>query len=63
MKKPGIPTAPKSEDANRAKFDASVKESIEIITGVRGSKIKSLSADASLDDVINKINELLNVLQ
>jgi hypothetical protein len=57
MKKPGLPSEPKD------RFNRSVRETLEIITGQRGEKIKPLDDDASLSDVIEKINEILNVLQ
>jgi hypothetical protein len=40
-----------------------VKESLEIIMGRRGGKIDPLPANASIDDVIAKINEILDRLQ
>jgi len=61
MRKPAIPTAPK--DKGREQFDKTVKENIEIITGRRDSKIALLKEDASLNDVIAKINEILGILQ
>ena len=61
MKKPAIPSAPK--DDTRARFDGSVKETLEIITGARGGKIAKLNANAGLSDVIAKINELIDRIQ
>lgn len=61
MNKPAIPTPPK--DPARSRFDNAIKESIEIITGARGTRIESLSTNASLSDVIAKINELIATVQ
>lgn len=58
MKKPSIPYG------NSAEAVKAMKENIEVITGKRaGTKIKPLSSDATLSDVIAKINEILEVLQ
>lgn len=62
MKKPTIPQVPRAEQP-RAGFDHSIKETLEIITGRRGGPIQPLPADASLADVINKVNELIDRLQ
>lgn len=61
MRKPSIPSTPKNQ--GRENFDSSLKETIEIITGRRGGRIKTLSEDASLNDVIAKVNELILLLQ
>ena len=62
VNKPAIPQAPKP-GYERQRFDNSLKETIEIITGARGEKIAPLNANASLSDVIAKVNEILGVLQ
>lgn len=63
MKKPGIPPVPKV-DEDRVRFDGAVKESLETIMGRRGGPIKPLDPlTATLDEVIAKINEMLDVLQ
>ena len=61
MKKPAIPAIPKGND--RSRFDQSIKENIEAITGIRGDKILALDANASLSDVIAKVNQIIEVLQ
>ena len=61
LHKPAIPSTPK--DPAREKFDKTVKESLEIIMGRRDSKVKQLAEDASLSDVIAKINEILTIIQ
>lgn len=62
MKKPAIPQVPRGEQP-RAGFDQSVKETLEIITGRRGGSVQPLPADASLADVIAKVNEIVARLQ
>lgn len=62
MKKPAIPQVPKLVEP-RTRFDASIKETLEILTGLRGSEVKPLATTATTDDIIAKINELLRVLQ
>lgn len=64
MRKPVIPAVPVSAAASgRAMFDASLKESLEVITGARGGRIQSLPADATMADVIAKVNEIVARLQ
>ena len=63
MKKPAIPSLPKIGDT-RDRFDSSVKECLEIITGRNGGTIKLLNRDtATLDDCVAKINEIIGLLQ
>ena len=62
MKKPAIPRVPRAEQP-RAGFDHSIKETLEIITGRRGGSIQPLPADASLADVVARVNELIARLQ
>ena len=57
MKKPSIPSVPNDQ------FSKAVRENIEIFKGARGIKIKQLQSNASLSDVIGKINEILILLQ
>lgn len=56
-KRQGIPSQPQDN------FSKAVRERLELISGDRNSKIKQLEQDASLSDVISKINELLTLLQ
>lgn len=64
MRKPSIPEVRgELKGLARVQFDKAVKERLEIITGLRGGAIAPLDTSASLDDVIAKINELLDVLQ
>ena len=61
MRKPSIPSAPKNP--GRENFDNAVKETLEILTGRRSKRIKTLPEDASLSDVIAKVNEIISLLQ
>lgn len=64
MSKPVIPVVPVSAaEHGRARFDATLKESIESLTGVRGGRLTELDSSASLDDVIAKVNEIIRRLQ
>lgn len=63
MRKPAIPSTPKPNE-RRDKFDASLKEVLEIITGRRADPIKVLDAStATAADCAAKINEILARLQ
>ena len=62
MKKPAIPQVPRG-DQPRAAFDQSVKETLEIITGRRGGSVQPLPAGASTDQIIAKLNEVIERLQ
>lgn len=57
MKKQGIPSKPNDD------FSKAVRERLEGYSGERGTKMKLLNKDASLSDVINKMNELIQLLQ
>lgn len=45
--------------AELAWFLKPVKESIEMVTGVVGGELKGLKSDASNEEVIKKINEVI----
>ena len=63
MKKPAIPSVPRVGDL-RDRFDSSLKECLETITGRNGGTIKPLNRDtATLDDCAAKINEIIGLLQ
>lgn len=62
MKKPGIPDVPKPGES-RERFDGAVKQTLETLTGARGTRIRKLPSDAGLEDVIAKINEMLDLQQ
>lgn len=61
MSKPGIPAVPMGPPDIYAFFGA-VKTNIELLTGVRGGTLDKLTADATLDDVIAKLNEVIDRL-
>jgi len=62
--KRAIPPVPKSSaGTDRQPFDVALKENVETLMGLRGEKIAPLKSSASLDDVINKVNELVGLLQ
>lgn len=63
MKPPIPPVPPSSVRSDRAKFDASVKETLEILVGVRNDLIQPLPSNASLASVIAKVNEIIARLQ
>lgn len=63
MKKPAIPPVSKSSDAARMRFDSSIKERLEIIGGERSAKFNPLPADASLEQVVARINAIQAILQ
>lgn len=56
-----IPRIPQDPDTRQ--FNEAVKESLEVLNGVRGGKIKLLSETASSADVIAKVNEILGRMQ
>lgn len=61
MSKPSIP-APVN-DPQRMPFDRAVKECLEVIMGRRQGRIKPLPAGASTDEIVAKINEIIERLQ
>jgi len=61
MMKRQIPVVP--NDPERRVFDEAVKENIEVITGMRGGRIKTLPSYASAAEVLDKVNEILARLQ
>ena len=62
MKKPGIPTIPPGKDPDTYNVLSTIKETVEILTGVRGGKISTLSSAATTAQIIAKINEIINRL-
>ena len=45
--------------AERAWFLKPVKENIEMVTGARGGELKGLKPEATQDEIIKKVNELI----
>lgn len=60
--KRAIPSVPRPGDP-RDKFDAALKENLEIMTGRRGDKIKPLAETATTAEITAKINEIIERLQ
>lgn len=58
--KRAIPTPALS---NQTRFNEVVKENLEVLSGLRGGKIKELPSTASAADVIAKVNEILKRMQ
>ena len=60
-KKPAIPAIQASDriDRNLIAIIHPMKETIEMITGVRGGRIEQLGNTATLDDVIEKLDEVI----
>ena len=61
MKKPSIAVVP----FGAPQYDqfSAIEQNIEIITGRVGGKISPLGGGASLSDVVNKLNEIIDKLQ
>ena len=62
MKKPSIPALQGIKDQALLKVLTPVKETIELMTGVRGGVIEELPENASLSSTISKINEIIGRL-
>lgn len=60
---PAIPRVPPSGNPERTRFDAKVKERLEILSGVRGTEIKPLSGSATTEQIVATLNEILARLQ
>ena len=58
-KKPGIPAIPTTASKELFPVLMSMKENIELLTGVRGGNITQLSTSASTAEIISKINEII----
>lgn len=58
VRRPGIPAVPTDAGALQPVLTA-MKQSIETLNGSRGGGVHQLSSNASLDDVIEKTNELI----
>lgn len=61
-RKRAVPRLPAQGD-DRRQFDQAVKENLEILMGQRGGRIERLKQDATLTDVIAKVNEIIARLQ
>lgn len=61
MSHPAIP-APSGAAPEVARVLYPIKETLDRITGVTTSEIQTLSATATLADVVSKVNEIINRL-
>lgn len=61
MKKPAIP-AVNVQDQTVAALLRPLKENVEILTGTRGGSLTKLNSNATLAEVISKINEVIDRL-
>jgi hypothetical protein len=61
MRKPAIPAVALTNE-HHAILNP-MKENIEILTGQRGEKIRLLSEDATLPEVIARLNKVIKLLQ
>jgi hypothetical protein len=59
MRKPAIPSTFTIQDKSIAAVIGPMKENIEILTGVREGLIELLASDATTDQVIAKVNEIV----
>jgi hypothetical protein len=59
MRKPAIPSTFTIQDKSIAAVIGPMKENIEILTGVREGLIDPLSSDATLAQVVAKVNEIV----
>lgn len=62
MKRRPINVSGVADPATRAALEA-LKENVEVITGRRGTRITTVSTDASTTDLALKVNEILARLQ
>lgn len=59
MKKPAIPTTLSIKDTSIATILRPMKENIEILTGIRSGAIEHLPTDATLEQTVLKVNEII----
>lgn len=59
MKKPAIPALQGIPDLALMRVLTPIKENIELLTGVRSGVIQPLPENASLETVVEKINEII----
>lgn len=62
MKKPAIPAVSGVQDNQVAALLRPMKENLEILTGQRGGSLTSLDSSATLSQVIDKLNEVIDRL-
>lgn len=61
VKKPALPDTPRPGQ-DRFQFDSRVKETLEVLTGVRAGKVSQLESGATNAEIISKLNELISRL-
>ncbi len=59
--KPAIPTIP-PDSAGRYNVLMALKQNVELLTGVTNGTIKPLAADAGIEDIVRKLNEVISRL-
>lgn len=61
QKKPAIPAIQTNSIADRRLVSIlqPIKQNVEMLTGVRGGRVEQLDNTATLDDVIEKLNEVI----
>jgi hypothetical protein len=59
MKKPAIPSTQSVADPVVAQILRSLKENVELMTGVRAGVVQPLPVNADLPAVISKVNEII----
>lgn len=63
MKKRPIPPIPATVDRELRSFLDPLKENVEVVIGMRGTRITPLPGTASAAEVIAKVNEILARMQ
>jgi hypothetical protein len=61
VKKPAIPSITAGAD-NTDRVLRALKENVELINGTRTGTLDQLGSNASVDDIVNKINEIVDRL-
>lgn len=59
MKKPSIPSPSGAADKDTARILGAMKMNIDVLTGATGGELQQLPADATLGDVIEKVNAMI----
>lgn len=62
MKRSAIPFIPPMQEHQTREILLAMKENIELLAGVRGNKLTSLSDSATLADCITAINRIIDRL-
>lgn len=62
MKKPAIPAVPTNLPGDHHGLLVALKENVEIVVGVRSTKIDPLPTTATLADVIVAVNKIIDRL-